>query len=236
MTDLGQAERLDPGNLPTSLQLFSYYLHLRSVKVSSGEWKSNVPKLTVVKEVVKDMMSQWDKTAIPHLMKNRTQERKLLKIVEKCGLMVKTPVERRGGNFGKELDQLFDIALCQHEDMGSCSCDAGSKVPPNWRDFLLDQRGVRQSKALYSDRARSLRGGVRDLTEKEKGEQELNKKKVENKIKKEKQLVDRKRKSEQDIDDLFKMVRMESEDEEDKVESLTANDEDDGRMCQLKQK
>ena len=55
--ELGKAERLDQSNLPTSLLLFNHYLHLRSEKVSSGEWKSNVPKQTVAKEVVKDLIS-----------------------------------------------------------------------------------------------------------------------------------------------------------------------------------
>ena len=117
--EVGQAERLDQSNLPTILQLFNHYLHLRSEKVSSGEWKSNVPKLTVVKEVVKDLLGQWSKTAIPHTKNNNTLEKKVVKLVEKSKVVVKTPVERRGADFGREYEQLFDISLCQHKDMAS---------------------------------------------------------------------------------------------------------------------
>ena len=98
-------------------------------------------------------------------------------------MMVKTPVKRRGADFGRESEHLFDIALCQHKDMASCSCEAGSKVPPNWREFLLDQRGDRKSKALYSERVKSLREGVRDLSDKEKEDQVEAKRKIENKEK-----------------------------------------------------
>ena len=67
------------------------------------------------------------------------------------------------------MDILFDVAACQHKSLEICTCPAGLKVPPNWVDFLQDQRGSRlHTKTLLSDRAQSLRGGIRDLTLEEK--------------------------------------------------------------------
>ena len=82
-------------------------------------------------------------------------------------------------------------------------------MPPNWRDFLLDQRGDRKIKALYSERALSLCGVVRDLTVEEKAEQDRVRFKFEAKEKEEKQLLERKRKSDQNVDDLFRKVNIE---------------------------
>ena len=64
--ELGAPARMDPGNLPTCQQVFSHYLYLRSEKIGTGEWKINVPQLTVVREVMNDVLAQWGKTPIPH--------------------------------------------------------------------------------------------------------------------------------------------------------------------------
>ena len=123
MVKLGKLARLDLGNLPTGLQLFSHYLHLQSEKVTSGEWKSNVSQLIVAREVATDLSVQWKKTKIPHSENKIALERQVLRLVQKCRLMTKTPLERRGAKCGQEIGQLFDIALFQHEDMGGCNCE-----------------------------------------------------------------------------------------------------------------
>ena len=63
--------------------------------------------------------------------------------------------------------------------MENCGCGPESSVPLNWREFLSDQRTSWQCESLLSDRARSLRCGVRDLTKEEREEQDREIKKVE---------------------------------------------------------
>ena len=77
--------------------------------------------------------------------------------------LCKIPRGRRKEGFGMELNDLFDVSACQHEDMNNCTCGIESKVPLNWQAFLTDQRGPRQSQAL-SERAQALGTGVRDYT------------------------------------------------------------------------
>ena len=57
--ELRTPARMDPCNLPTCQQVFSHYLYLRSAKIGTGEWKINVPQLTVVREVITDLLAQW---------------------------------------------------------------------------------------------------------------------------------------------------------------------------------
>ena len=220
--ELGTPARMDPGNLPTCQQVFSHYLYLRSENIGTGEWKINVPQLTVVREVMNDVLAQWGKTPIPHEKneKYRLLEKKITNIVKKCQQMMKKPVERRGTGYGQELNQLFDISLCNHKDFQDCNCDPVNQVPPNWREFLLDQRSDRQSKVLYSERVQSLRGGVRDLTVEEKEAQEKRRMSDEAKVKKHQSLEKRKRKAAEDIDKLFTKVNF-----EDNIENYTEDNE-----------
>ena len=127
--ELGKPARLsDQGNLPSSLQLYSHYILLRSEKVKSGEWKPNVSMSTVVKSVTSDLLAQWDKTDIPHNKDARQVEKRVARQVQRCQLMLKTEVKERGPEFGQELELLFDLSLCQHEDQSGCSCDQGNKA------------------------------------------------------------------------------------------------------------
>ena len=107
----------------------------------------------------------------------------------------KKTVEDRDKKFGQEFDSLFDVASCQDKNPESCNCPAGLKVPPNWVAFLQDQRSSRlHTNTLLSDRAQSLRGGIRDLTFEEKNEHQRALEKFEEKIQREKRMVERKRK------------------------------------------
>ena len=107
----------------------------------------------------------------------------------------KKTVEDRDKKFGQEFDSLFDVASCQDKNPESCNCPAGLKVLLNWVAFLQDQRSSRlHTNTLLSDRAQSLRGGIRDLTFEEKNEHQRALEKFEEKIQREKRMVERKRK------------------------------------------
>ena len=169
MVKLGEEEKLSKGNLPLRSQVFAHYLYLRRQKVESGEWKSNVSVNDAARAVKVDVQAQWEKTGIPHSLDGQAGDRKVERLILKCRKMQKKTVEDRDKNFGQEFDSLFDVASCQDKNPESCNCPAGLKVPPNWVAFLQDQRSSRlHTNTLLSDRAQSLRGGIRDLTFEEK--------------------------------------------------------------------
>ena len=60
------------------------------------------------------------------------------------------------------------------------------------------------TQTLLSDRAQSLRGGIRDLTFEGENEHQRALEKFEEKIQRKKRMVERKRKSDQDVDHLFR--------------------------------
>ena len=195
MVKLGEEEKLSKGNLPLRSQVFAHYLYLRRQKVESGEWKSNVSVNDAARAVKVDVQAQWEKTGIPHSLDGQAGDRKVERLILKCRKMQKKTVEDRDKNFGQEFDSLFDVASCQDKDPESCNCPAGLKVPPNWVAFLQDQRSSRlHTNTLLSDRAQSLRGGIRDLTFEGKNEHQRALEKFEEKIQREKRMVERKRK------------------------------------------
>ena len=205
MLRLGEAVKLDQGNLPLKSQVFSHYLFLRNQKIEEGEWRQNTPLMVAAEAVKADVESQWGKTEIPHLLHGKPGDLRVSRLISKCQKLMQIPHERRESDFGKDLDSLFDVAACQHEDMNSCPCPLGKKVPPNWRDYLKDQRGSRQqARLLLSDRAFSLRGGIRDLTLEEKEEIQFLQDKVQKETHEKARLAERKRKSEEDIALLFR--------------------------------
>lgn len=205
MLRLGEAVKLDQGNLPLKSQVFSHYLFLRNQKIAEGEWRQNTPLMVAAEAVKADVESQWGKTQIPHLLHGRPGDLRVSRLISKCQKLMQIAHERRQADFGKDLNSLFDVAACQHEDMNSCPCPLDKKVPPNWRDYLKDQRGGRQqTRLLLSDRACSLRGGIRDLTLEEKEEIHLQQNKVEKKSHEKARLAVRKRKSEEEIALLFR--------------------------------
>ena len=141
------------------------------------------------------MQAQWEKTGIPHSLDGQAGDKKSGKADPKMQKNAKKTVEDRDKNFGQEFDSLFDVASCQDKNPESCNCPAGLKVPPNWVAFLQDQRSSRlHTNTLLSDRAQSLRGGIRDLTFEEKNEFQRALEKFEEKIQREKRMVERKRK------------------------------------------
>ena len=151
------------------------------------------------------VQAQWEKTGIPHSLDGQAGDKKSGKADPKMQKNAKKTVEDRDKKFGQEFDSLFDVASCQDKNPESCNCPAGLKVPPNWVAFLQDQRSSRlHTNTLLSDRAQSLRGGIRDLTFEEKKEHQRALEKFEEKIQRKRRMVERKRKSDQDVDHLFR--------------------------------
>ena len=227
MLRLKDAVKLDLSNLPTGSQVFSHYLYLRKKKISEGEWKSNVSLYEAARCVKDDVQAQWDHTGIPHTLHGQPGVEKVKQLVLRCQALNKIPLHRRQEDFGKDVSSLFDVAVCQHKGAQNCSCSPEKKVPPNWIEFLEDQRGPRQSKALLSDRVRSLRGGIRDLSELEKEKKERSELKAEKQSLLKEKLEKRKRKADEEIEVLFRKETLQSDDESLDVNTAGRQDDDD---------
>ena len=127
---------------------------------------------------------------------------------------------------GWDMSSLFDVAACRHEDTESCNCSPEKKVPSNWMAYLQDQRGPRKSKALLSNRARSLLDGIRDLTEAEKEEQQILELNSEKQKQMKERLEKRKRKSEEDVEMLFQKATIESDEESLEVNAANCDEDE----------
>ena len=68
MQKLWEAAKLGQGNLPTGLDIFAHYLYLRTEKCEKGEWNKNISLFEAAKVVTSDVISQWNKTNIPHIL------------------------------------------------------------------------------------------------------------------------------------------------------------------------
>ena len=220
---------LDPGSLPLKSSVFNHYLFKRKQKIAKGEWKSNVSLTEGARAVKTDVETQWEKTGIPHTLEGKQGVEKVKKVISQCQDLLKIQQNRRGPYFALEMECLFDIAACQHDDMLNCSCSVGQKVPPNWIDYLKDQRGSRQNKSLLSERVRTLRdrGGVRELSQEEKEEQIRMAEKAAAEVRKRERLEERKRKASEDIEELLNKAHLESDDEGSELETVDEQEEDE---------
>ena len=108
---------LDPGSLPLKSNIFNHYLFLRKQKIAEGEWKSNVSLAEGARAVKIDVETQWEKTEIPHTLQGKQGEEKVKKVISQCKDLLKINQNRRGPDFALEMESLFDVAACQHDDM-----------------------------------------------------------------------------------------------------------------------
>ena len=155
---LGVLANLPDGALPTSLSVFNFSLKIRQDLVKETG-QQNIPNSDIVKTVFSAVKSIWKKTEIPNLCDSdpKKAERKIDFVIKKGKQLKKTPVERRGQDFGSELRSLLDMSLCQHTSSVSCDCPAKNRVPAAWRSFLLDQRGPRLQGAQLTRHSLALR-------------------------------------------------------------------------------
>ena len=227
MWRIGDPVELDPGSLPLKSSVFNHYLFKRKQKIAAGEWKSNVSLAEGARAVKIDIEAQWEKTGIPHTLQGKQGVEKVKKVIVQCQDLLKIQPKRRGPDFALQMESLFEVAACQHDDLLNCSCSAGQKVPPNWIDYLKDQRGSRQNKSLLSERVRTLRdrGGVRELSQEEQEEQMRNAEKAAAEVRKRERLEERKRKASESIEELFNKASLESDDEV--MDTVVEQDEDE---------
>ena len=124
---LGEPTKLRQDCLPTQRDVYNHYLHLREIKQKSGEWQHNTPQLEQVRALLDDVKRQWDKTQIPHTLEGRKGEKLIINLLTKTKSLVKIQLNRRDEEFGKELDQLFDVSYCSHLNY-PCMCPADHQV------------------------------------------------------------------------------------------------------------
>ena len=84
MLRLGEAVKLDQGNLPLKSQVFSHYLFLRNQKIEEGEWRQNTPLMVAAEAVKADVESQWGKTQIPHVLHGKPGDLRVSRLISKC--------------------------------------------------------------------------------------------------------------------------------------------------------
>ena len=128
MSSLGEPEKLRGDSLPTEHQIYNHFLYLIDENSTNGEWTKTTSFPVKVRAVLSDIKRIWDKTSIPHILNDRLGEKKLTSLLTKCKNLTKLPKKRREDGFGCVLDQLFDVAYCQHRGENVCTCDLSSKV------------------------------------------------------------------------------------------------------------
>lgn len=141
----GYPQKLPEGQLPTHFDIINFSLFLKRDKVATGEWKNNVDKLTVAKEVICPIVSVWEKLEIPHQFSYMSEYviQKVVNILKVGSDLMKVPISRRSNCHGDHLKIIFDIAACQCKDK-QCNCTLDKKVPDLIKTFLSDQRGDRK--------------------------------------------------------------------------------------------
>ena len=128
--EFGDPKVLSGDSLPTVVEIDQHCRYLRELKTNSGEWSVATDKDTIAKYLMGDVKSVWEKTPIPHKLSGRDGERRMLVFLERVKKLKKIPRPRRGEEFLKELNSLFDVAKCPHLD--SCDCSEEDQVPRSW--------------------------------------------------------------------------------------------------------
>ena len=128
MESLGVPVQLKQDCLPTKRDIFNHYLYLRNVKQESGEWKQNTSLSVAVTDILSDVKKQWEKTQIPHTADGRRGEKDLLSLLTKFQTLSRVNAARRGPEYGKEMDLLYDVAVCPHGELSACSCPLEHQV------------------------------------------------------------------------------------------------------------
>ena len=190
MANLGVPAFLDSGCLPTKLSIFNHYLMIREEGLKEGRWKFNTPISDICKAAIEDVKTQWEKTEIPTFFKSNPRKalRWINDIVTDAKLLLKIPTERRSELFGSEMLVLLDMAVCQHPDLETCCCAAGSRVPAAWMPILQGQRGPRLQVKMLTRQSLSLRNAKKlKLTYEEEEEVKREKKREERQAKEEEQ-------------------------------------------------
>ena len=126
----GEPAKLRDDILPTGHDIYKHYRYLNIERVRSGEWNQNTSLFEKVKCVRSEVADIWDRTGIPHTLSGKCKEgdRQVTTIVIKGRKLSKVVMNKRGDDFGQELNVLFDVALCPHTEKEVCSCKLQDKV------------------------------------------------------------------------------------------------------------
>ena len=128
-------------------------------------------------------------------------------------------MNRRGDNYGKDMEVLFDFSLCQHPD--NCDCPLQNQVPITWKAFLADQRKCRSLEGVLCPRVLSLRSKEREELE----NRERVRLKVEENERKAKSKKEQEEKSKQDIEILLNTAPMDNIFEDEDLHSEEIEDD-----------
>ena len=158
--ELAKPVKLRDDVLPTKLEIFEHFLFLTKEKCRSGEWQKNTDLSIKIGTVRDDVKELWDRTGIMHGLGGKYGLRRISNLITSCKNLFKVPKLRRQAGFASELQVLFDVAVCQHQDPETCTCDSQDKIPGVWKAFLTDQRGPRRLNGVLSTRTMSLRGAA----------------------------------------------------------------------------
>lgn len=127
---------LSKDKLPTRLDIMNHILFLRSVDLEKGKPVRTSHKDYCGKVVIDDVFELWMKLKIPTVSK-QTARHKLLSIVNEHKKVIKTPSLFNAVSWG----QLFWVSYCKCRIQNNvpCTCDEKKKIPPEAKDFIIDQ-------------------------------------------------------------------------------------------------
>lgn len=139
----GAPKQMSETVLPTYESVMKHYLFVRFEILQ--ESKKEPSFADIANEVIKNIKTIWNKACLPVLSDRRIFQ--MLKDYHtKYRKVKKYPTSRPNSKSSSFLEEaknkLFDICYCKCKDFGSCSCH--EKVPLKERDFLNDQRRLRQ--------------------------------------------------------------------------------------------
>lgn len=134
---LGQPCLFSGQKLPTRSDV------LRRLLLEFNESKSKQVSLHSFRiKVGEEITEIWQKTKIP-IIRNKTMLNKISRLIEEYKKQSKRKHRDALDNFAKQSDVLFDIAQCRCLK-NKCNCSVSSKIPKEFIEFIIDQRGQRR--------------------------------------------------------------------------------------------
>ena len=130
MDEFGGPKVLSGDSLPTLLDIDQHCRHLRELKINSGEWSKATDKGTIAKSLMTDVASVWEKTPIPHKLRGKEGERRMVALLDRIRDLKRVKRPKRGEIFLNELNSLYDVAKCPH--LVPCNCSDEDQVPSSW--------------------------------------------------------------------------------------------------------
>lgn len=150
----GSPAEMSESQLPTFSDIMKSYLLLRNrLKSTQTGENTKEPTVSELSEMLSRKVEQiWHKASLPIISHKQTvakirsyhdKYRTLLKPFK--GRKANTNYNAKITKFASDArSQLFDICSCKCTDYNNCKCKKEQKVPAAEREFLTDQRGIRQ--------------------------------------------------------------------------------------------